>query len=103
MACAFTGPTGKVISRSSDRPGTGASRRGGVGTPPDAGDTGGARGTVGPPWHHGGVPAAPVEPTSRLRVVMGEEELLRARAVSAVRAAVLDRHPDVEVHELTAA
>ena len=31
------------------------------------------------------MPAAPVEPTSRLRVVMGEEELLRARAVSAVR------------------
>jgi DNA polymerase-3 subunit delta len=44
-----------------------------------------------------------VEPTSRLRVVMGEEELLRARAVGAVRAAVLERHPDVEVHELTAA
>lgn len=47
--------------------------------------------------------AAPVEPTSRLRVVMGEEELLRARAVSAVRAAVLDRHPDAELHELVAA
>jgi DNA polymerase-3 subunit delta len=34
---------------------------------------------------------------------MGEEELLRARAVSAVRAAVRDRHPDAELHELTAA
>jgi DNA polymerase-3 subunit delta len=44
-----------------------------------------------------------VEPTSRLRVVMGEEELLRSRAVSAVRSAVLERHPDTEVHELTAA
>jgi DNA polymerase-3 subunit delta len=44
-----------------------------------------------------------VEPTSRLRVVMGEEELLRSRAVSAVRSAVLARHPDVEVTELEAA
>jgi DNA polymerase III subunit delta len=44
-----------------------------------------------------------VEPTSRLRVVMGEEELLRARAVSAVRTAVLGHHPDAEVHELPAA
>jgi DNA polymerase III subunit delta len=44
-----------------------------------------------------------VEPTSRLRVVMGEEELLRARAVSAVRTAVLSRHEDAEVHELAAA
>ena len=34
---------------------------------------------------------------------MGEEELLRARAVSAVRAAVLSRHEDAEVHELAAA
>src|SRR5687768_16139486 len=49
------------------------------------------------------MPAAPVEPTSRLRVVMGEEELLRARAVSAVRSAVLSRHEDAEVHELPAA
>ncbi|MCA0143916.1 DNA polymerase III subunit delta [Blastococcus sp. LR1] len=48
------------------------------------------------------MPASPVEPTSRLRVVIGEEELLRARAVSAVRAAVLGRHPDAEVHELAA-
>jgi DNA polymerase-3 subunit delta len=38
-----------------------------------------------------------------LRVVAGEEELLRARAVSAVRAAVRDRHPDSEEHELAAA
>ena len=44
-----------------------------------------------------------MEPTSRLRVVMGEEELLRARAVSAVRTAVLSRHEDAEVHELAAA
>ncbi len=44
-----------------------------------------------------------MEPTSRLRVVMGEEELLRARAVSAVRTAVLGHHPDAEVHELPAA
>jgi DNA polymerase-3 subunit delta len=44
-----------------------------------------------------------VEPTSRLRVVMGEEELLRSRAVSAVLKAVLERHPDTEVHELAAA
>jgi DNA polymerase III subunit delta len=35
--------------------------------------------------------------------VVGEEELLRARAVSAVRAAVLERHPDTEEHELPAA
>jgi len=49
------------------------------------------------------VAAAPPAPTSRLRVVVGEEELLRARAVSAVRAAVLDRHPDAEEHELVAA
>nr|WP_239521148.1 DNA polymerase III subunit delta [Blastococcus saxobsidens] len=34
---------------------------------------------------------------------MGEEELLRSRAVGAVRAAVLGRHPDVEEHELAAA
>src|SRR5689334_25105025 len=33
---------------------------------------------------------------------MGEEELLRARAVATVRAAVLGRHPDTEVHELAA-
>jgi DNA polymerase-3 subunit delta len=49
------------------------------------------------------VPAEPVPPTSRLRVVTGEEELLRSRAVGAVRTAVLARHPDAEVHELTAA
>jgi DNA polymerase-3 subunit delta len=49
------------------------------------------------------VAAAPPAPTSRLRVVVGEEELLRARAVAAVRAAVLDRHPDAEEHELAAA
>ncbi|MGY1723387.1 DNA polymerase III subunit delta [Blastococcus sp. SYSU DS0533] len=48
------------------------------------------------------MPAAPVEPTSRLRVVIGEEELLRSRAVAAVRRAVLARHPDGEVHELAA-
>ena len=47
--------------------------------------------------------AAPPAPTSRLRVVVGEEELLRARAVAAVRRAVLDRHPDAEEHELVAA
>lgn len=41
-------------------------------------------------------------PTSRLRVVHGEEELLRSRAVAAVRSAVLDRHLDVELHELAA-
>ncbi len=46
--------------------------------------------------------AAPVEPTSRLRVVTGEEELLRARAVAAVRAAVTAHHPDIEEHELIA-
>jgi DNA polymerase-3 subunit delta len=34
---------------------------------------------------------------------MGEEELLRARAVSAVRSAVLSRHENAEVHELAAA
>jgi DNA polymerase-3 subunit delta len=61
-------------------------------------------GSVGVPWQHAGVPAAaPPAPTSRLRVVVGEEELLRARAVAAVRAAVLERHPDAEVHELVAA
>ena len=41
-------------------------------------------------------------PLSRLRVVTGEEELLRARAVSAVRTAVVERHPDAELHELAA-
>jgi DNA polymerase-3 subunit delta len=49
------------------------------------------------------VAAAPPAPTSRLRVVVGEEELLRARAVAATRAAVVQRHPDTEVHELAAA
>jgi DNA polymerase-3 subunit delta len=34
---------------------------------------------------------------------MGEEELLRSRAVAAVRAAVLARHEDAEEHELAAA
>jgi DNA polymerase-3 subunit delta len=48
------------------------------------------------------VTAAPVEPTSRLRVITGEEELLRARAVAAVRAAVTAHHPDIEEHELVA-
>ena len=48
------------------------------------------------------VAAAPPDPTSHLRVVVGEEELLRARAVSAVRAAIRDRHPDAEEHELVA-
>ncbi|WP_369133563.1 DNA polymerase III subunit delta [Modestobacter sp. I12A-02662] len=47
--------------------------------------------------------AAPPAPTSRLRLVVGEEELLRARAVTAVRAAVRERHPDSEEHELAAA
>ncbi len=49
------------------------------------------------------MPAQPVEPTSRLRVVTGEEELLRARAVAAVRAAVLAHHPEAELTELEAA
>jgi DNA polymerase III subunit delta len=35
--------------------------------------------------------------------VVGEEELLRARAVSAVRAAIRSAHPDAEEHELVAA
>jgi DNA polymerase-3 subunit delta len=35
--------------------------------------------------------------------VVGEEELLRARAVSAVRAAIRERHADAEEHELAAA
>ncbi len=47
--------------------------------------------------------AAPPAPTSHLRVVVGEEELLRSRALSTVRAAVRDRYPDVELHELAAA
>jgi DNA polymerase-3 subunit delta len=34
---------------------------------------------------------------------MGEEELLRSRAVAAVRTAVLARHEDPEIHELAAA
>ncbi len=46
--------------------------------------------------------AAPPAPTSRLRAVVGEEELLRSRAVAAVRAAVLERHPQAELHELAA-
>jgi DNA polymerase III subunit delta len=36
-------------------------------------------------------------------VVIGEEELLRSRAVAAVRAAVFGHHPDAELHELAAA
>jgi DNA polymerase-3 subunit delta len=44
-----------------------------------------------------------VEPTSRLRVVTGEEELLRSRALAAVRSAVLGHHPDAEFYELAAA
>ncbi|TKJ31748.1 DNA polymerase III subunit delta [Blastococcus sp. CCUG 61487] len=48
------------------------------------------------------MPAAAVPPTSRLRVVSGEEELLRARAVAAVRSAVRERHAEVELHELAA-
>jgi DNA polymerase-3 subunit delta len=40
---------------------------------------------------------------SRLRLVVGEEELLRARAVSEVRAAVRRVDPDAEEHELVAA
>jgi DNA polymerase-3 subunit delta len=39
---------------------------------------------------------------SRLRVIIGEEELLRSRALTAVRSAVLGRHPDAELHELAA-
>ena len=35
--------------------------------------------------------------------MVGEEELLRARAVSAVRAAIRERHADAEEHELAAA
>jgi DNA polymerase-3 subunit delta len=35
-------------------------------------------------------------------VVTGEEELLRSRAVAAVRTAVVERHPDAELHELAA-
>jgi DNA polymerase-3 subunit delta len=46
--------------------------------------------------------AAPPPPTSRLRIVVGEEELLRSRAVSAVRAASLEADPGTEEHELTA-
>jgi DNA polymerase-3 subunit delta len=49
------------------------------------------------------VTASAPAPTSRLRVVVGEEELLRSRALAAVRRAVLERHPDAEVHELAAA
>src|SRR3954447_15218858 len=33
---------------------------------------------------------------------MGEEELLRSRALAAVRSAVLGHHPDAELHELAA-
>ncbi|MFC7571505.1 DNA polymerase III subunit delta [Klenkia terrae] len=46
--------------------------------------------------------AAPPPPLSRLRLVVGEEELLRARAVSEVRAAVRRMDPDSEEHELAA-
>jgi DNA polymerase-3 subunit delta len=35
--------------------------------------------------------------------VLGDEELLRSRAVAAVRTAVFERHPDTEEHELVAA
>ncbi len=42
-------------------------------------------------------------PLSRLRLVVGEEELLRARAVAEVRAAVRQLDPDYEEHELVAA
>ena len=43
-----------------------------------------------------------MEPTSRLRVVIGEEELLRSRALAAVRSAVLGHHPDAEFYEIAA-
>lgn len=42
-------------------------------------------------------------PLSRLRLVVGEEELLRARAVSEVRSAVRQVDPQAEEHELAAA
>lgn len=48
------------------------------------------------------MPAEAAPPTSRLRVVSGEEELLRSRAVAAVRRAIHERHTDAELHELPA-
>src|SRR3954453_20766977 len=63
-------------------------------------------GSVGTAWQHGHVAApsaAPPAPTSRLRVVAGEEGRPRPRAVSAGRPAVRERHPDSEEHELPAA
>src|SRR4051794_14521768 len=87
--CGSTGPTGRAIWPSS--------------APAVPGGSPCGAGGVGPPCHDGGVTATPVEPTSRLRVVMGEEELLRARAVSAVRTAVFAHHDDAEEHELAAA
>ena len=94
-------------------PAPGASRSGRAGSRPGAtpalADAGRPVACGGPPGPSAprdtmrDVPATPVEPTSRLRVVMGEEELLRARAVAAVRAAVFGHHEDAEEHELAAA
>jgi competence protein ComEC len=52
----------------------------------------------GPPWDHGRVPPADV--LTPLTVVVGEEELLVARAVSAVVRAARVRNPETEVTEL---
>jgi DNA polymerase III delta subunit len=53
-----------------------------------------------PPWNHGRVP--PADALAPLTVVVGDEEFLASRAVSAVVAAARARTPDTEVRDLEA-
>jgi competence protein ComEC len=55
----------------------------------------------GRPWDHGRVPSADL--LVPLTLVVGDEELLAARAVSAVVAAARERTPDIEVRDLEGA
>ena len=52
----------------------------------------------GPPWDHAVVPSSDV--LTPLTLVVGEEELLVSRAVSAIVRAAKDRNPETEVAEL---
>ncbi len=52
----------------------------------------------GPPWEHGGVPKSDDLPA--LTLVVGEEELLVSRAVSAVVRAARERNPETDLTEL---
>ena len=56
-------------------------------------------GRDGPPWQHGQVPDAP----ATLTLVVGDEELLVARAVTRVLTAAREGNPDTEVLDLDGA